>query len=344
MLARVSRTGYVLLEIAALGLFALSMRFAYRTGGRRRLVELLSAVPFGLLLEQGDIAIFGSYAYNQMFSLKVGAVPVAIALVWAMVINSSMFISDAIGIPSRLAPISDATFTILLDLSVDAIAIRQGLWHWNIPLDQGFFGVPAGNFYGWLFVAFGFSAWSRLVRRSVARRPKTSWLQWLVPFPAYLTLLAAFVPFIVVQDTFFGGRTGGFPPFLLTLFSFGFVTARQALRSRGNVPSPWSMPLLPRLAVHLYFLATGLFLGIFERLPILVGPSLVMLVLELSLRRLVSSPSPHVDPPLLVPRIGVDQQASSATDSMISNSIARLSRSIDTARRADCRSQDQAKK
>jgi uncharacterized membrane protein len=303
MLARVSRTGYVLLEIAALGLFALAMRFAYRTGGRLRLVELLSAVPFGLLLEQGDIAIFGSYAYNQLFFLKVGAVPIAVALVWAMVINSSMFMSDAIGIPSRLAPVSDATFTIVLDLSVDAIAIRQGLWHWNIPLDQGFFGVPAGNFYGWLFVAFGFSAWTRLVRRSGARRPKTSWLQWLVPFPAYLTLLAAFVPFIVVQDTFFGGRTGGFPPFLLTLFSFGFVTARQALRSRGSVPSPWSMPLLPRLAIHLYFLATGVLLGVFERLPILLAPSFGMLVLELALRRFLSPPRPHLDPPLLVPRI-----------------------------------------
>src|SRR4029077_1853739 len=181
MLARVSRIGYVLLEIAVLGLFALAMRFAYRTGGRQRLVGRLSALPFALLLEQGDIAIFGSYAYSQLFFLKVGAVPVAIALVWAMVINSSMFISDAIGIPSRFAPVSDATFTIALDLSVDAIAIRQGLWHWNIPLDQGFFGGPAGNFYGWLFVAFGFSAWTRVVRRSAARRPKASWLQWLPP-------------------------------------------------------------------------------------------------------------------------------------------------------------------
>ncbi len=33
-------------------LFVLSARFAYRTGGRQRLVELLSAVPFGLLLDR----------------------------------------------------------------------------------------------------------------------------------------------------------------------------------------------------------------------------------------------------------------------------------------------------
>lgn len=267
-----------------LGLFALSVRFAYRTGGRRRLLELLSAVPFGLLLEQGDIAIFGSYAYNQGFFIKLGAVPVAIALAWAMLITSSMYMSDALGIPPRLAPMADATFTILLDLSLDAIAIRQGLWHWNIPLDQGFFGVPAGNFYGWLFVAFGFSAWTRIVRGWVTGSKAPSWLQLLMPIPAYLTLLVALVPFIVVQQAFFGGPTGGFPPLLLTLAVFAAVSARWLLRSRASLPRPWSMPLLPRLTFHIYFLATGALLGIFQRLPVLLAVSVGMLLLELCLQ------------------------------------------------------------
>ena len=117
-------------------LFVLSARFAYRTGGRQRLLELISAVPFGLLLEQGDITIFGSYAYNQGFFIKLGSVPVAIALAWAMIITSSMFMSDRLRIRPRLAPFADAVFAILLDLSLDAIAIRQGLWHWKSPSMQ----------------------------------------------------------------------------------------------------------------------------------------------------------------------------------------------------------------
>ena len=193
-----------LVEVVMLVLFALSARFAYRSGGRQRLVELLSAVPFGLLLEQGDIKIFGSYAYSQGFFIKLGSVPVAIALAWAMIITSSMFMSDRLRIPQRLAPFADAVFAILLDLSLDAIAIRQGLWHWNIPLNAGFFGVPAGNYYGWLFVAFGFSAWTRWVRARGGARSSWSWLQLLVPVPAYLTLLLALVPFIVLQQWFFG--------------------------------------------------------------------------------------------------------------------------------------------
>ena len=271
-----------LVEVVMLILFALSARFAYRTGGRQRLIELLSAVPFGLLLEQGDIEIFGSYAYSQGFFLKLGSVPVAIALAWAMIITSSMFMSDRLGIAPRLAPFADAVFAIVLDLSLDAIAIRQGLWHWNIPLNAGFFGVPAGNYYGWLFVAFGFSAWTRWVRAR-SRAEASPWLQLFVPVPAYLTLLLALVPFIALQQVFFGGPTGGFPPFLVTLALFAVLTGWAIRRSEGRFPKPWMMPLFPRLLIHGYFLSAGILLGIFQQLPVLLAMSLGMAAIEFSL-------------------------------------------------------------
>ena len=272
-----------LVEVVMLILFVLSVRFAYRTGGRQRLLELISAVPFGLLLEQGDITIFGSYAYNQGFFIKLGSVPVAIALAWAMIITSSMFMSDRLRIRPGLAPFADAVFAILLDLSLDAIAIRQGLWHWNIPLDAGFFGVPAGNYYGWLFVAVGFSAWTRWVRARAGARPNLAWLQFFVPIPAYLTLLLALVPFIALQQLFFGGPTGGFPPFLLTLAIFALVAGRSIRIGQGSLPRPWLMPLFPRLLIHAYFLSAGILLGIFQQLPVLLAMSLSMILVELSL-------------------------------------------------------------
>ena len=277
------RVLFALVEVVILILFALSARFAYRTGGRQRLVELLSAVPFGLLLEQGDITIFGSYAYNQGFFIKVGSVPLAIALAWAMIITSSMFMSDRLGIPARLAPFADAVLAILLDLSLDAIAIRQGLWHWNIPLNAGFFGVPAGNYYGWLFVAFGFSAWTRWVRARADERRVSPWLQLLVPVPAYLTLLLALVPFIVLQQRFFGGPTGGFPSLLFALALFAVLTGWSIRRSEGRLPRPWLMPVLPRLLIHGYFLSAGILLGIFQQLPVLLAMSLGMVAIEFSL-------------------------------------------------------------
>lgn len=275
-----------LVEIVMLILFVLSARFAYRTGGRQRLIELLSAVPFGLLLEQGDIKIFGSYAYNQGFYIKLGSVPLAIALAWAMIITSSMFMSDRLRLPARMAPFADAVFAILLDLSLDAIAIRQGLWHWNIPLNAGFFGVPAGNYYGWLFVAFGFSAWTRWLRARAADRSGAGWLQFLVPIPAYLTLLVALVPFIVLQQLFFGGPTGGFPPFLFALALFLLLAGRSIAMAQGRLASPLAMPLFPRLLMHGYFIMAGIVLGIFQQVPVLLAMSLGMVLIELSLGRL----------------------------------------------------------
>ncbi len=153
--------------------------------------------------------------------------------------------------------------------------------------------MPAGNFYGWLFVAFGFSAWTRIVRGRLTGSKAPSWLQLLVPIPACLTLLVALVPFIVLQQAFFGGPTGGFPPFLLTLAVFAAVTAGWLARSRASLPRPWSMPLLPRLTFPIYFLVAGALLGIFQRLPTLLAVSLGMLVLELCLRPPASGSAPR---------------------------------------------------
>ncbi|HYM50380.1 MAG TPA: carotenoid biosynthesis protein [Candidatus Limnocylindrales bacterium] len=291
-----SRAPYALIEVAMVALFLLALVDAGRRG-RPAVLELLSAVPFGLLLEQGDIMIFGSYAYNQAFFLKIGAVPIAIALAWAMIIRSCMGISDRAGVPAHLAPLADALLAIILDLSFDTIAIRQGLWHWNIHLDQGFFGVPAGNYYAWLFVALGFSAWTRVVRRSTRTRPSAGWLQLLVPLPAYATLLAAMIPFIALEKAFFAHPGGGFPTFGGTLILFAALSARPLIRGRARLAASSSAPLLPRLALHGYALLAGVLLGIFSHLPALLAVSLAMLGIEVWL---TGAPKPEL--PALVQR------------------------------------------
>ena len=277
------RVLFGVVEAVMLILFLLSARFAVRSGGKPRVLELLSAVVFGLLLEQGDITIFGSYAYSPGFYIRLGSVPVAIALAWAMIITSSMYMTDRLRIPWWTAPFADAVLAIILDLSLDAIAIRQGLWHWNIPLNQGFFGVPAGNYYGWLFVALGFSLWTRALRQAVANGSASPWLQLLVPIPAYLTLLVALVPFILLQQLFFGGPTGGWPPFLVALAIFVLFSARSIRTTHGHLPAPWAMPVFPRLLMHSYFLAAGIVLGIFAHFPVLLAMSVSMATVELFL-------------------------------------------------------------
>src|SRR4051812_46694227 len=73
---------YAFLQLGVLVTFAIT---AFRPWGhsRARLIELITAFIFGLLLEQGDIFLFGTYRYGPNWIL-LGDVPVAIALTWAL--------------------------------------------------------------------------------------------------------------------------------------------------------------------------------------------------------------------------------------------------------------------
>lgn len=301
-------TMFAFLQVAVLVTFLITAVRAWRVSPSR-LRELATAVVFGLLLEEGDIIIFGTYSYNRHW-ITIGYVPIAIALTWAMIIASAMNFSDALGLRSvenlprprswgatlrwlargSLAPIADAVWAIILDLSLDAIAIRLGLWTWRIPLDQGWFGVPWGNFYSWLFVAGMFSFFTRLVRQRQAERGGAEgWWQLAVPLLAYFGLLSSLVPFTAIQLTVLASnRQNTAPIFLIALAAFVGLTlyglANPRARPREE-PDQWL--ILLRGAIHLTFLASLFLTGIFMRLPVLLWVAVAMLIAELALAMMI---------------------------------------------------------
>ncbi|MBI4320603.1 MAG: carotenoid biosynthesis protein [Chloroflexi bacterium] len=275
---------YALIEGAIVVLFFVACYHAWKRG-RAFFLEVTSAAVYGLLLEEGDILIFQTYHYSPEFILRIDRVPIAIALAWSIIIYAGMSLSDAYGLSNRVAPFADALWAIMLDLAFDAIAIRLGFWTWIIPLDKGFFGVPAGNFYAWILVAFSFSACTRVVRLRFSRpsRPYSPW-QLGVPLAAYAGLLAGMTPFFAVKNTFFPEQGGGLPVVWAVLIVFAAITGWQVrLRGvRANAGFDW-LPLLLRLSFHIYFLAAVLVTGIFHDLPALLAVSLAMLALEVVL-------------------------------------------------------------
>ena len=162
---------YLLLEIGAATFFVLAAWLAMRRG-RLPFLELISAATFGLLLEEGDQLIFETYHYADAWVLSIDRAPLVIGLTWALIIAGAMRITDALGVRRRWAPFVDSVLAIMLDLAFDAVAIRMGLWTWRgVPATDGWFGVPAGNFYAWLFVTWAFSFFTRWLRdASTARR------------------------------------------------------------------------------------------------------------------------------------------------------------------------------
>ena len=281
---------YVLLEVGAAGLFLVAGWLAFRRG-RLPFLELASAAIFGLLLEEGDQLIFETYEYSPHFVLAIDRAPLVVGLTWALIIAGAMRITDALGVRRRYAPFVDSVLAIMLDLAFDAVAIRLGLWTWrDIGLDQGWFGVPAGNFYSWLFVTLGFSLITRALRDAAMRRPRLAWLQLLVPLPAFVILVTAIVPFAAALPVVDPRPGGGMVLFVATLAAFLAVAGRGVFgRDRGK-PNGEAMAIVDlraafgmRLMIHGFFLVALLGLGLATSEPMLLLVALVMLVAELPL-------------------------------------------------------------
>ena len=304
---------YAFLQFGVIVTFFVTALRAWKHS-RARFVELLTAFLFGLLLEQGDIFLFGTYRYNENWIL-LGDVPIAIALTWALIIAGAMNITEALGIwttddgrPTRKAgssfvrrlssvvvpSMADAVWAILLDLAIDAIAIRLGLWTWTIRADEGWFGVPWGNFFAWLFVAFWFSFFTRFVRARRDRFPKPVTSQWVVPILAFLGLVATLVPFVAIENTaalpFVPDAGGNYNNavwiiFALTLGLFAGVTWWALRQKRVARESADHWLLLVRLVIHVLFLGALVVTGMYVEVPLLLVVALGMVLLEIVLTR-----------------------------------------------------------
>jgi uncharacterized membrane protein len=280
---------YLLLEISATAFFIGAALAALRRG-RLPFFELISAAGFGILLEELDQLIFRTYHYNPDWVLEIDRAPVVIGLTWALIIAGAMRITDALGVRRRYAPVVDSVLAISLDLAFDAIAIRLGLWTWvGIGPGDGWFGVPYGNFYAWLFVTFGFSLLTRWLREAARQRPALEWLQLLVPLPAFVLLIAGLIPFILIKPLVDPAPGGGGVPFAVAMLAFLALAIWAVAYDRGE-PDGSRVAILDlrlaswtRVAIHGYFLAALLVMGLADDLPVLLAVAIVLLVAELPL-------------------------------------------------------------
>ena len=278
---------YILIEGTA-SLFFIGAALAASRRGRLPFLELISAALFGILLEEGDQLVFKTYHYSPDWILTVDLAPVVIGLTWALIIAGAMRLTDALGVRRRYAPFVDAVLAISLDLAFDAIAIRMGLWTWrDIPLTDGWFGVPAGNFYSWLFVTLGFSLVTRQLRDAAARRPNLEWLQLLVPIPAFVLLVTSIVPFAIVKPFVDPSPGGGIVLFSVTLAAFVAVGIWGVFGPDRGRPDGAAFAIVDlrfafatRVAIHLVFLFALFSLGLATQTPMLLAAALFFLALE----------------------------------------------------------------
>jgi hypothetical protein len=145
--------------------FALAAWHARRALGPRRAgLEMLSLALYGFALEWAAMRAFASHSYADAWALAPLGVPVAVAAVWAALIMSCLSLAARIGYVSPPARgVAAALLAIALDLLIEPVALRTGLWRWTPP--GPWLDVPIGNFVGWAVVVGGWTwgaeAWGR---------------------------------------------------------------------------------------------------------------------------------------------------------------------------------------
>lgn len=168
---------FVLFEISLMTLFAMCLRHAARLG-LAAIWQLLAGVLFGLLLEWTTLRQLQAYQYGR-FLLMLGDLPLVIGIGWGVILYSVRLFADATSLPEWARPVLEGLLAINIDLGMDAIAVRLGMWDWGLNRQAQYFGVPYANFWAWFWVALTFSVGLRAFAR-----PATWAGRWLGPVAA----------------------------------------------------------------------------------------------------------------------------------------------------------------
>lgn len=278
-------TSFAVFELVVVSLFLVTCWHATQMPRSQR-AELLMAVLYALVFEELDIRLFRTYHYGAGYALMLGHVPLVIALAWAVIIYTSMHISDCWPLSAPARACGDALLALLIDLSIDAIAIRRGYWQWTIPLNTGWFGVPADNLSAWMFVVFFFSLLCRLLRRLSAQHRAMLCLAVLVPPLASLGLLLSLVTLGTVNALLQLDDNTKLCSTLAVAVGLLVVCLRGRVRRKARSRTPLAPIIVGiRLGLHGFFVLELLASGLVLALPLLLVVAVSVLLLELAIHR-----------------------------------------------------------
>ncbi len=116
---------------------------------------------YGVLLENGGIAL-GFFAETHLASaVKPFLAPVATMVGWCIVVYMAFFVVWGLRSfypwlrrSAALSALAVALVALMLDLQIDPIATALGCWVWSPALPAAFLGVPLVNFVAWMCALF----------------------------------------------------------------------------------------------------------------------------------------------------------------------------------------------
>jgi hypothetical protein len=138
----------LLLQGAALAIvvFFVVARCLLDRAPRQVVLRFLLLALSSWLAENSVITLYGFYRYSPDWSLFIDHVPLAIILIWPVVIHSAWDLArHCLTNPSRV-PLLAATIVLADASMIEPISVAAGLWQWTEP---GLFKVPPIGILGW---------------------------------------------------------------------------------------------------------------------------------------------------------------------------------------------------
>ena len=270
---------FLLVEVGVYVLAISCLRHAWARGWSR-LVGLVAGMIYGVLLEYSAIVTFHAYGYGHFLIMIVGAVPLCIGVSWGLIIYTAMETSDRFALVWYLRPIVDALLALTIDLSMDAIAIRLGLWTWGQA--GPWFGVPLGNFYAWFIVVLGFSLLLRLGRLWSLAGPVVLLGDVAV---AILAIPLSVFGLITLLRPYYALIARGAAAWLIIGVLLGgsaLLAIWAARRTRRDHPLDLVLLSVP-LFFHVFSFGALLVSGMYRQVPALIAISALMLLVGMLL-------------------------------------------------------------
>lgn len=148
----------------------------------------------GFVGEASCIRLYGFYGYAPGWRLWLDGVPLAVVLVWPVVILSALALARELAPRVGVAGVAALCGLIVFaDAAlIEPVAVRAGLWSWTAP---GLFAVPPIGVLGWAVFAGVGAAWFVWLDRSGAspytlRRAELA-LLLVAPVAVHLALLGS---------------------------------------------------------------------------------------------------------------------------------------------------------
>ncbi|MBN1964030.1 MAG: carotenoid biosynthesis protein [Anaerolineae bacterium] len=274
------RAEYLIFELIVYALFiGCAWHAAHQSGsGRHRVMELGVALVYGVFLEWMTLRQLSAYHYGQ-FLIMIDDAPLAIGAGWAVIIYSAMIFSDRLQMPEMARPFLDGLLALNIDLAMDAVAIRLGMWTWGTgDLTYQWFGVPWGNFWAWFIVVTSYSFFVRWLRVWRTDRIR-GWLY--APLAMVLSVAVLALTNSLFQSLLHPNNLGLVG--MLVLIGSGLIIVIGVRPRVLQAGRPEPVIIAVPLAFHLYFFGAGIVFGFFAAQPILAVISGLMLVLGLGL-------------------------------------------------------------